>query len=107
MTREQRLVFGEVAELYDSVRPAYPATLIDDVVAFVGSQAWARMRGVALAKPLCCWLSASCAALGSTLTQPWLASRAATVLDIRIGASTSAISSAGSQIQTQRPSIWW
>lgn len=31
--REQRLVFGEVAELYDQHRPAYPDTLIDDLVA--------------------------------------------------------------------------
>ncbi len=39
VAREQRLVFGEVAELYDSARPSYPAELIDDVVAMVGSHA--------------------------------------------------------------------
>ncbi|HKF19707.1 MAG TPA: class I SAM-dependent methyltransferase [Candidatus Dormibacteraeota bacterium] len=50
MTREQRLVFGEVAELYDLARPAYPATLIDDVVAFVGSHAWALDTGCGTGK---------------------------------------------------------
>jgi SAM-dependent methyltransferase len=36
---ERRLLFGEVAELYDRVRPGYPSELIDDVlsVAAVGS----------------------------------------------------------------------
>jgi hypothetical protein len=32
--REQRLVFGEVAETYDRVRPGYPQALVDDVLAF-------------------------------------------------------------------------
>jgi ubiquinone/menaquinone biosynthesis C-methylase UbiE len=32
VTREQRLVFGEVAEQYDRVRPGYPASLVDEVV---------------------------------------------------------------------------
>jgi SAM-dependent methyltransferase len=31
--RERRLVFGEVAELYDRHRPTYPLELIDDLVA--------------------------------------------------------------------------
>lgn len=31
--REQRLVFGEVAELYDRHRPTYPDRLVDDLVA--------------------------------------------------------------------------
>ncbi len=31
--RERRLVFGEVAELYDRHRPTYPSALIDDLVA--------------------------------------------------------------------------
>jgi SAM-dependent methyltransferase len=35
--REQRLVFGEVAELYDSVRSGYPDALVDDVISFAGS----------------------------------------------------------------------
>lgn len=34
--REQRLVFGEVAELYDQVCPSYPEQLVDDVVELVG-----------------------------------------------------------------------
>ncbi len=33
--REQRLVFGDEAELYDQVRPSYPGDLIDDIVALV------------------------------------------------------------------------
>jgi len=32
--REQRLVFGEVAETYDRARPGYPSELIDDALAF-------------------------------------------------------------------------
>ena len=35
--RPRRLVFGEVAELYDSVRPSYPDALVDDVLAFAGA----------------------------------------------------------------------
>lgn len=34
--RERRLVFGEVAELYDRHRPTYPPALIDDLVALAG-----------------------------------------------------------------------
>jgi ubiquinone/menaquinone biosynthesis C-methylase UbiE len=34
--REQRLVFGEVAELYDSARAGYPDALVDDVIGFTG-----------------------------------------------------------------------
>jgi SAM-dependent methyltransferase len=34
--RERRLVFGEVADLYDRHRPAYPESLIDDLVALAG-----------------------------------------------------------------------
>ena len=30
--RPRRLVFGEVAGLYDRARPGYPAALIDDLV---------------------------------------------------------------------------
>lgn len=36
MAREQRLVFGEVAEQYDRARPTYPDGLVDDVVAYAG-----------------------------------------------------------------------
>jgi SAM-dependent methyltransferase len=34
--RERRLVFGEIADLYDRHRPAYPERLIDDLVALAG-----------------------------------------------------------------------
>jgi SAM-dependent methyltransferase len=37
--RGQRLVFGEDAELYDKARAAYPASVVDDVLAFVGFEA--------------------------------------------------------------------
>jgi len=37
VTREQRLVFGEVAELYERARPSYPAELIDDVLELAGA----------------------------------------------------------------------
>jgi SAM-dependent methyltransferase len=50
VAREQRLVFGEVAELYDSARPSYPAELIDDVVAMVGSHARAVDAGCGTGK---------------------------------------------------------
>lgn len=32
--REQRMVFGEVAETYDATRPGYPSALVDDVMAY-------------------------------------------------------------------------
>jgi SAM-dependent methyltransferase len=34
--REQRLVFGEVADLYDRFRPTYPDPLIDELIAVCG-----------------------------------------------------------------------
>lgn len=34
--REQRFVFGEVAQTYDLQRPSYPAQFIDSVLAFAG-----------------------------------------------------------------------
>jgi SAM-dependent methyltransferase len=34
--RERRLVFGEVAELYDRYRPSYPPALLDDLVERAG-----------------------------------------------------------------------
>jgi SAM-dependent methyltransferase len=37
--RQQRLVFGEVAELYDTARASYPDALMDDVIAFAGGPA--------------------------------------------------------------------
>jgi SAM-dependent methyltransferase len=36
VSREQRLVFGEVAELYDRHRPAYPDAVVDDLVELAG-----------------------------------------------------------------------
>jgi SAM-dependent methyltransferase len=32
--REQRLVFGEVADVYDRLRPSYPAALVDAILTF-------------------------------------------------------------------------
>lgn len=43
--REQRLVFGEVAELYDSTRAGYPEALVDDVIEFAESDG-VRLRAV-------------------------------------------------------------
>jgi SAM-dependent methyltransferase len=40
VAREQRLVFGEDAALYDRARPSYPETLIHDLVELVGTGAW-------------------------------------------------------------------
>ena len=37
MERPQGLVFGEVADVYDDVRPGYPASLVDAVLAAAGS----------------------------------------------------------------------
>src|SRR5260221_6997285 len=39
MPTERRLSFGEVAELYDRVRPSYPAELVDDVLSFSSAAA--------------------------------------------------------------------
>ena len=39
MRREQRLVFGEVAELYDRHRPAYPDAVVDDLIELAGLRA--------------------------------------------------------------------
>lgn len=35
-TREQRTVFGEIADEYDRLRPGYPAAMVDDVLAAAG-----------------------------------------------------------------------
>jgi SAM-dependent methyltransferase len=50
VTRQQRFVFGEDAELYDRVRPSYPAELIDDVVALVGPDSFAVDAGCGTGK---------------------------------------------------------
>ncbi len=39
MTRERRIVFGEVAELYDAARPTYPDEIFDMVTAYAGLSA--------------------------------------------------------------------
>jgi SAM-dependent methyltransferase len=44
--REQRLVFGEVAERYDRARPTYPAKLVGDVAEILGLPARARVLEV-------------------------------------------------------------
>jgi SAM-dependent methyltransferase len=44
VTTPRRLLFGEVAELYDENRPAYPSALIDDLIA--GLPAGARVLEV-------------------------------------------------------------
>ncbi len=36
--RHRRLVFGEIAELYDASRPTYPAALVDDLVAWAAAE---------------------------------------------------------------------
>jgi SAM-dependent methyltransferase len=43
--REQRLVFGEVAELYDSARAGYPDALVDDVISSAGGDG-SRLRAL-------------------------------------------------------------
>jgi SAM-dependent methyltransferase len=44
--REQRLVFGEVAERYDRARPGYPAALVPDVATVLDLPSRARMLEV-------------------------------------------------------------
>jgi len=44
--REQRLVFGEVAERYDRARPTYPAELVGDVAEILGLPGRARVLEV-------------------------------------------------------------
>src|SRR6202011_1770021 len=41
MEPQRRLVFGDVAELYDRVRPSYPCALVDDILEFSGARAGA------------------------------------------------------------------
>lgn len=48
--RPRRLVFGEVAELYDRRRPGYPPALIDDLVTFAGDERRALEVGVGTGK---------------------------------------------------------
>ena len=46
MAREQRLVFGEVAERYDRARPSYPSELVADVAEILQLPARARVLEV-------------------------------------------------------------
>jgi SAM-dependent methyltransferase len=46
VAREQRLVFGEVADVYDRVRPGYPPSLVDHVVGALGLAAGDRVLEV-------------------------------------------------------------
>ncbi|MGH2857010.1 MAG: class I SAM-dependent methyltransferase [Solirubrobacteraceae bacterium] len=46
MATPRRLVFGEVAELYDRHRPSYPSVLIDDLIEQAGVSASARVLEV-------------------------------------------------------------
>jgi len=48
--RPRRLVFGEVAELYDRARPGYPASLIDDLVTWAQPEARALEIGAGTGK---------------------------------------------------------
>lgn len=50
MAREQRLVFGEVADLYDAVRPSYPGDLVDTVVGLIGGEGLAIDAGCGTGK---------------------------------------------------------
>jgi SAM-dependent methyltransferase len=50
MPEKQRLLFGTDAELFDRVRPSYPAELIDEVVALVGRTARAVDAGCGTGK---------------------------------------------------------
>ncbi len=43
MELEPGLVFDEVADLYDRVRPGYPSALIDDVISLAGLGPLARV----------------------------------------------------------------
>jgi SAM-dependent methyltransferase len=44
--KEQRLVFGEVADLYDRARPSYPPELVDYLVALTRAEAPSRVLDV-------------------------------------------------------------
>jgi SAM-dependent methyltransferase len=48
--RPRRLVFGEVADLYDRARPGYPASLIDDLVTWAQPSARALEIGAGTGK---------------------------------------------------------
>jgi len=50
--REQRLVFGEDAELYEKARAGYPESLVDDALAVSDNpDIWRAPRGAARTTP--------------------------------------------------------
>src|SRR5439155_12318740 len=51
MERRQGLVFGEVADEYDDVRPGYPAVLARAVVEYARDPAWFVEVGAGTGKP--------------------------------------------------------
>lgn len=59
---ERRLAFGQVAELYDRARPAYPATLVDDVLEFAGAGPHDRILEVGAGTGKATTLFAACGA---------------------------------------------
>lgn len=66
MPREQRLVFGEVAERYDRARPSYPVELVGDVAETLGLPERARVLevGTGTGKATVLWVGAGYDVLG-------------------------------------------
>lgn len=64
--REQRLVFGEVAERYDRARPTYPVELVGDVEEILGLRERARVLevGTGTGKATALWADAGYEVLG-------------------------------------------
>jgi SAM-dependent methyltransferase len=50
--RPQRLVFGEVAELYDQARPSYPPAMVDHLVALAARRRWRAVEPATRARVL-------------------------------------------------------
>ncbi len=65
MSREQRLIYGEDAELYDRARPSYPAQLIDDVLRLSGEAvSWMLDAGCGTGKAAVLFASRGVAGVG-------------------------------------------
>ena len=73
--REQRTIFGEVAELYDKARAAYPEALFDDVLDYARCTATSSMRaleiGAGTGKATVVLLPAAWTSSPSSPTPPW------------------------------------